>query len=164
MNIYELNYQFKQIALMAEDPDVTADEIAEQLEALKGNLEEFADNAVKMIANLKADVTALKAEGERLMGKRRMKEARIASLEVALKQALELAGVRKIHAGTFDVSIARNGGKAPVVLTAELDQLPDEFFRTRREFDSEALRKYIEETGDIAYGYIGERGESVRIR
>lgn len=164
MNIYELNYQFNQIALMADDPEVSNDDLLAALSEANSNLEEFVDNGAKTIANINGDIEGIKSEIDRLTARYRTLESRVAAIKVAMKQAMDLANTRKIKTGIFDVSIAKNGGKAPVILTCTPDQLPDGLVRIKREADNDKIRKYIEETGDVAYGYIGERGESLRIR
>ena len=70
----------------------------------------------------------------------------------------------RVETSRFRVSIARNGGKAPVYVTNNLSDLPEDCIRTERKPDNETIRSRLE-AGEVVPGCsIGERGTSLRIK
>ena len=55
--------------------------------------------------------------------------------------------------------------KIPVIVDVkDTSELPDDLVKITETPDLDAIRKYIEETGDLTYAHFGERGESLRIK
>ncbi len=167
MTLYELTAQFQQLAdalvRAAEDPELET-AIAAMLEDTAGNLEEKAEGYARVIRNFEAEAKMYREEEKRLAEKRKVCENSIERLKNNLQAAMAQTGMRKFSSGVFSFAIVKNGGKAPIVEIPPAEELPEELTRVTIEPDKDAIRKYIEETGDLSYGSIGERGESLRIR
>ena len=112
------------------------------------------------------DIEGFKKAEESARAKRETLENTVKRLKNALFMAMKATGKLKFKTPLFGFSVAKNGGKDPIVINEGVtaEDLPEELVKKTLTIDKEALRKYIEETGDITYGYIGERGESLRIK
>lgn len=164
-NIYELTAELMKLqAMLLQADEENEAEIAEALQIADAELEGKAEGYAHVIRNIEADISALKAEEQRLNAKRKSAEKAVERLKNTLFQAMARTGKTKIKAGTFDLRIAQNGGALPIVVDVPVDELPDDLTKIKREPDKAALAEYIEATGDLSYAHFGERGASLRIK
>lgn len=164
MNLYELTESMLVVQELLESDEFDEETLADTLEAVEGEYEYKLENYCKVIKNLEADVEALKNEAKRLTDKKKSLENNIDRLKKAMFDSMKSTNTTKVKGSVFTIAIQKNGGKAPIIVDVPVSQLPDDLVRIKEEADSEAIRKYIEETGDITYAHIGERGESLRIK
>ena len=164
--LYELVHEYEEMERQLTEVGLAdvPEEILEEAQKVDFDFETKAENYAKMIRNLEADVYALKEEEERLKARRQTIEHNIGWLKLTLKEAMKATGKEKFTKGVFNFSIRKNGGKQPVVLDVDERELPDELVKITRKADNDAIRKYIEETGDVTYAHLGERGDNVSIR
>ena len=162
-NIYDLTGVYVDLQnQLLENPD---DEVISGiLETIDDEVEKKADGYAGIIANLTSDVEGIKAEEKRLKERRQALESNIDRLKENLFNTMKVTGKTKFKTNLFSFNIQKNGGAAPVVVTVDTSKLPDDLVIITEKPDLKALAKYIEETGDVSYGYIGERGESLRIK
>ena len=163
MTLYELTAQYQMLAEALMNGDDTG-LVEELFEETNSDIEEKAEGYARIIRNFEAEAAALKAEEKRLADKRKVCENSIDRLKNNLQFAMTCTGKTKFKSGIFSFTIAKNGGKAPLQGIPDVSELPKELQRITIEPDKEAIRKYIEETGDLSYGFLGDRGESLRIR
>lgn len=165
MNLYELTSQFLQLQQMLEDPDIETQVINDTMEAIEMDLEDKADNYARVIKNMEASVSAIKAEQEVLQQKKNLLELGIKKLKSNLQESMTATGKTKFKTALFSFAIQKNGGKAPVILDVkDTSELPDELVRIKEEADLDAIRILIEKEGSCKYAHLGERGESLRIK
>ena len=164
MNLYEITGNLLALQNLMESDELDAETLADTLEAVEGEYEIKLENYCKVIKNLEADITAIKNEVTRLSYNRKSLEKNIDILKAAMFDSMKSTGTNKVKGQIFTLSIQKNGGKAPVVVDVKTADLPDELVRIKEEADIEAIRSYIEETGDLTYAHFGERGESLRIK
>ncbi len=161
MNLYELTavYQRLQDQIEAgEDYDGILAVIGDELEAK-------ADGYARVIRNMEAEAKALKDEEKRLAEKRKVCESAVERLKQNLFESMKATGKEKFKTDLFTFSIQKNGGKIPVIVDVkDTADLPDDLVKITEAPDLDAIRKYIEETGDLTYAHFGERGESLRIK
>ena len=162
-NIYELTGAYKILEnAIALNPD--EEELKEELAKINDDIEVKADNYAKIIKNIEGDVNAIDAELKRLNSAKASKMNTVKRLKENLMVAMVETGKTKFKTKLFGFGVQKNGGKAPIELTVTPEELPEELRRVRYEADSDAIRKYIEETGDISYAVIKERGVHLSIR
>lgn len=159
MNIFEISAEYMRLQTALEN----GEDVAEALVEIKDKLEVKADNYARVIRNLEAENKARRDEIQRQRDRITTNENSIEWLKGNLETAMRLEDKLKFKTDLFSFGIAKNGGKAPLVLDVEPSELPEDLLKPR-EPDKEAIRKYIEETGDVSYGHFEERGESLRIR
>ena len=168
MNLYELTNDFLQLQQMLEDPEVDADVINDTMEAIEGAIEVKADGYAMIIRNMEGNVTAIKAEMERLQAKKNLLENSIKRLKDNLQQAMILTGKTKFKTDLFSFGIQKNGGALPVIVDVDTAALPDECVIVTEKPDLKALAAFLQdpELKDLYgnYAHFGERGESLRIK
>ena len=164
MNLYEITGNLLALQNIMESDELDDETLVDTLEAVEGEYEIKLENYCKVIKNLEADITAIKNESTRLNDKRKSLEKNIDRLKAAMFESMKTTGTSKVKGQIFTLSIQKNGGKAPVIVDVDTAELPDELVRIKEEADIEAIRTYIEETGDLTYAHFGERGESLRIK
>lgn len=163
MNLYDITGQYKLLetaCLLNEDDKALEFELAK----IEGDLIEKADNYAKIIKNLEAEKDGYEKEAKRLADRAAVIGNNIKSLKANLLWSMKETGKDKIKTNLFSISVAKNGGKAPLVVDVPAEELPTELQKITIDADKDALRKYIEETGDFSYGHIADRGEHVSIR
>lgn len=167
MNLYELTDQFLQLQQMLEDPEVDAQVLADTMEAVEGELEVKAEGYGMIIRNFEGNVSAIKAELDRLTALKNIYEGSIKRLKDNLQASMIATGKRKIETDLFKFSIQKNGGALPVIVDVSTDNLPDECVIISEKPDLKALASYLQGVNKDYYSkfaHFGERGESLRIK
>lgn len=163
-SLYNLTADYMEVLDMAQDPDIEPQVIADTLEGIDGEIELKAENTTIIMKELEAEVSKLKAEEQRLYNRRKSIENNIEDMKKQIYNAMKLTGKTKFKTTLFNFSIAKNGGKIPVIVDADCSEMPDDFVIISKKPNVEALREYIEKHGTCAYAHYGERGEGLRIR
>lgn len=160
MNLYELTTVYQQLQEQIE----SGEPLDGVLETINDELESKADGYARVIRNMEGDIEAFKTEEKRLAEKRRSLESAVDRLKQNLFEAMKTTGKTKFKTDLFSFAIQKNGGSIPVIVDVPTEKLPDDLVIVSEKPDLKAIQKYIEETGDITYAHLGERGESLRIK
>ncbi len=122
------------------------------------------DNSAALISEWLNRAAMRKSEAKRMNALAQTDENNAKNLKEHLKYILQKIGRSKVETPRFRVSVARNGGLAPLFVRARVDELPVELTRTEIMVDNDAIRKKLE-AGEHVYGCeLGERGTSLRIK
>ena len=165
MRLYELTADLLALQEMLED-NVEEQVLLDTLEGVQGEYEIKLESYCKVIKNLEADMDALKNEVKRLTDKRKVLENNVDRLKKAMFDSMKATETANVKAGVFKVSIQRNGGKLPVIITDNVDttKLPDNLVVVTRKPSIDSIRELLE-AGEVIEGFkLGERGESIRIK
>jgi tRNA U34 5-carboxymethylaminomethyl modifying enzyme MnmG/GidA len=151
---------------MIHDPQQTDDAIAKYLECFKDTIAERnqkLDNYSALIKELEARAEARKVEAKRLSDRASVDLNKVKSLKANLQRFFEYHEVRTIETNRYRLSLAKNGGKAPLILdNVTPSELPDKF--TYKEVDKVAVREALESGEVLDFARLGERGQSLRIK
>ena len=166
MTLYEITGEAANLQAAFDNAE-TPEEMETALDAYMGIMDDFAgkaENYVKLMRNTDAEAKALRDEEKRLAGRRKACENLSARLKENLRQNMDFAGIKSMTAGVFKLAIQKNGGRAPVVIEDEA-KIPEEFWDITRTLNKSRLYEAMAVDGEIIDGaYIGEPGESLRIR
>lgn len=161
------------------DGDVTDEQVAEAVEKwfseIESNQNAKVNNYCKLIASLDYFSDIREAEGKRLEleSKKFIKSSKVLqnrtqSLKDRLKWYMQVNNIPKISTDLYTVSVASNGGKAPLIYPESWDEdpasAPERFHRKIIKLDVENLRNALSEGEDVEGCKIGERGTNLRIR
>lgn len=160
MNLYELTGDYCRL----QEALINGEELDDQLVLIEDELENKADAYAKIMRNNAAMIDGIKAEKDRLSKRQKQLESANEWLKTTLYSVMKETGKTKFKTDLFSFAIQKNGGKAPIVVDVETKFLPDNLVKIEEKPDLEALRKYIEETGDCTFAHISEVGESLRIK
>jgi len=161
MTLYDLTADYLELQEMMED-DISDDALLDSMESIEGLYEDKIDGYAAVIRTLEAEATAYKEEADRMAGKAKVICNNINRMKKAMYESMLQTGIRKVKGKRFTVSVQKNGGKAPFVLTWDNpDTLPDNL--VERKPNIEAIREFTEKNGET-YGYFAERGESLWIK
>lgn len=157
--LYELTNEYKALLLMAEDPEVDPQTIADTMEALDGELEVKAESYVVIIKELSAEADKFRAEIDRLTKRKESLESRVAQLKGRLLESMKETGRDKLPTEHFKLSIAKNGGIQPLKITGSV---PKEFCKL--EPDNKKIRESLLLGEELDFAHLEERGEHLSIR
>lgn len=164
MKLYELTEQWDAVFNMMEDGETDEQVIFDTLESIEGEIEDKADNYAKMIWNLQASVDVLKAEEERLYQRRKSTENHIQRLKDNLQANLEFIGKTKFKTDLFSFSVAKNGGKQPLSITDNLDEIPGKYLIPQPpKVNNDAVRELLKEK-TVDWAHLEPYGRHLNIR
>lgn len=140
--------------------------INQWLEALGEERDAKLDNYSALIVELQARAEVRKAEAKRLMELVAADENRAKLLKERLKLFFETHGLKSVETSRYKLNLAKNGGKAPLILdeSVPMTQLPEQFQRVSIEADTKAIREALEAGQELPFAHLGDRGSSLRIK
>lgn len=164
MRLYELAEQYEILQDMMYDPDVDEQIVRDTMEALWGEIEDKADGYAKIILDMKYDMEALQAEERRLQARRQNLDARQKWLKENLMANMEAIGKTKIKTALFTVSIQKNGGKEPLIIDGNIDDIPGKFLIPQPPVvNNDAVRELLAEK-QVDWAHLEPRGVHLGIR
>lgn len=172
MKLYEIAADYRRLQDQLDSagtPEEMRQTLIDTLESVSGDFEDKAENIAALIAEYKATIEACRAEITRLTGTATRAENAIESLKRYLMMEMKYTGQSKVKAGTWTVTIAKNGGKAPIVWKIDLgeldlESLPEKYVKRTAAINSATVRETLEAGGFLSFAELGERGESLRIK
>lgn len=164
MRLYEITEQWDTVFNMMEDGETDEQVIFDTLEAIEGEIEYKADNYAKIIRNLQASVDVLKTEEERLCQRRKSTENHIQRLKNILQANLEHIGKTKFKTDLFSFSVSKNGGKQPLSITENLDEIPGKYLIPQPpKVNNDAVRELLKDK-EVEWAHLEPYGRHLNIR
>ena len=166
MTLYALSIQFQTILEMAEDGEIDMDVVNGSLECVEADIEQKLDSYGVVINELSNDIEKIDKEIKRLTERKRTIDNNITRMKGAIKDAMEAIGKKKIKGDKFTWTIAKNGGKRPVVFKEGYNilSIPERFQDWTVKPDREKIREALESGEELDFATLGERGESLRLK
>lgn len=162
--LYELAEEWDTVAEMLYDSETDEQVILDTLESIEGEIEDKADNYAKLIRTIKADAEVLKEEEERLRNRRISLENRVQRLKDTLQANLEFIGKTKFKTALFSFSVSKNGGKQPLEITDNLDDIPGKFLIPQPPVvDKDKVRELLKEK-EVEWAVLKPYGTHLNIR
>ena len=147
--------------------DVTAPEVEQTLDAwfeqLSHERNEKLDNYAALISELEARAKARKDEARRLAERAKRDDQHAAYLKQRLRLFFQDHHLKTVETRRYRLTLQRSGGKMPVVLHTDPEQLPTEFQRWKVSADLDAIRTALEDGTDLGFAELGERSHFLRI-
>lgn len=147
--------------------DVTDPEVEATIDAWFDDLTEERDvkldNYAALIRELEARAEARREEARRLTDRARRDEDQAKYLKNRLILFFQQHGMKSVETRRYRLTVARSGGRAPVVVHAEAEELPESFQRWKVSADLDAIREALERGETLTFAELGERGHYLRI-
>jgi hypothetical protein len=118
-----VRYQHE-LATLAESGDIPAEQIADTLEALEGDLQEKAVNVAAFTRNLDATASAVREAAKAMLARAERIEKRAESIRAYLLFNMQASGITKVESPWFTLAIRKN---PPSVVVDDDAQIPPEF-------------------------------------
>ena len=146
------------------DPRVEA-AITAWAEQLDSDLTGKADNYAALIREIEARALVREEEAKRLADRATVDRNVAIRLRDALKEAFQARRIKVMETARFKISVARNGGKAPLVIEnpsliplSYQSEIP-----ARLELNRELIRETLESGKAVPGCKLGERGTHLRM-
>lgn len=159
--LFELQNEFQELYNMMTDPDVDEEVLKDTLEAVMGEFEVKAEGCVYFMKRLEMERDKAKDVANDLLAKAKARDNALNRMKEMIQKTMESAQVTKVDAGAFTVSIQKNGGKLPLIITGEV---PDGCKRIILEDDKDLIRKRLETGEELDFAHLGERGSHIVIK
>ena len=122
--LFQLTRYQSELERLADSGDVPPEEIADTLEALEGDIKEKAVQVAAFTQNLDSSAEAIREAGLAMIARAERLERRAEGIRSYLLFHLQVAGITKIEAPWFVVSVRKN---PPAVVIEDEKQIPAEF-------------------------------------
>lgn len=164
MTIYELTDEYRQLLAWAEEEELDEQTLADTLEGLEGEIEVKADGYAKIITQLNADASGVKAEIDRLTLHLRSLEGNAKRMKNVLQYAMTAINKKKFKTQLFSFGIQKNPPKL-VIDKDSTDHAPADYIIIQAPiWNKEKLKEDLKAGKDVDGIAHLEQGESLRIR
>jgi hypothetical protein len=145
---------------------VVEEMIDKYLSELGDALNEKLDGYVTLVAEFSARAESRKKEADRLRTRAQVDQNNAERLKSRLKLYFERTGKTKVETARFTISLAKNGGKLPLIIAdgTQPEALPEQFRKVKLEIHTDEVRAALEAGEELAFARFGERGTSIRIK
>lgn len=162
MSLYEITGRLSVLRDMIESEAIGEEDAADTMEAILQEQEDGYESAVKWIRDIEAEIEAVKSEAEKLTEKRKVLENRKERVKQAIMRSMSASGQKKVKAGIFSIS-----WKNPVVKyvpSMDIEQMPPELLRVKKEFSATAAKEWAKAHGESPYFHeeLGKAGITIR--
>lgn len=167
--LFDISDELQELYARLEDlgGDVTAPEVEREIDAwfdaLTDERDEKLDNYAALVREMEARAEARREEARRLAERSRQDADRAKYLKQRLVDFFHQHGLKTVETRRYKLTVARSGGKPPVVLKVDPEALPQEFQRLRVDADLESIREALERGESLDFADLGERGFHLRI-
>lgn len=145
------------------DTEATLDAFFAETET---NLAGKVDAYCALISEMEARAEVRKAEAKRLADRAKADERTSDALRERLRFVWETRRLGKVETDRFTVSLAKNGGKAPLDIRCGVDELPA--WAVKREtvvtVDKDAIRSRLDAGEPLDFASLMERGTRINIK
>lgn len=162
MNLYEITGRLAYLRELIESEAISEEDAADTMEAILHEQEDGYENAVKWIRDLEAEIEAVKAEADKLAEKKKALEGRKERVKQAVMRSMSASGQKKVKAGIF--SISWKNPTVKYVPSVDIEQMPPELLRIKKEFSATAAKEWAKAHGESPYFHeeLGKAGITIR--
>lgn len=133
---------------------------------LDTNLTGKVDNYCALITEIEARAAVRKAEADRLYERAKVDENAAKALRERLRFVWELRELGKVQTSRYTVSLAKNGGKAPLDVRVGAEDLPAWAVKTETvvTVDKDAIRARLDAGEQLDFASLMQRGNRISIK
>jgi hypothetical protein len=143
------------------DP-VVSDYIDRLFSDLDSQLQSKVENYCRLIVEVQARSEARRRESERILARAKVDKRMADGLKERLQNALDFLRIKKVETARFRVSVAINGGMAPLVVHDHL--VPESLMKMEAKPDKNRIRELLESGAELDCAKLDDRGRHLSIR
>lgn len=166
--LFDISTDLEKLSELLDDCSDTEQQeaINNWLESIGNERDRKLDSYAALIAEIEARAEIRITEAKRLTELANSDKAKVRLLKERLKWFFALHNIRKVETARYKLSLAANGGKAPLVISDSIlaTELPEQFQRVTVEPNTAAIREALEAGEELDFARLGERGTSIRIK
>jgi prophage DNA circulation protein len=125
MKLYEIANEYRELLAMVEDGELSADDIADTLEAMDASFEHKARNCLMVMKELEAAAAGAKAEAERLSALASSRKTQAEKLKEYVAANMQSTNKDKMDLGIFALTLKK---AAKVVDVKDETKIPKAYF------------------------------------
>ena len=166
-SLYKLTGDYLELEDMLLDDEVDEQTVIDTLEGVKGEIEIKAEGYVKVLRSIESQAEAYEREAELFAKKAKTVKNRADSLKRALFNAMTEMDMPEIKTGLFKLKIVGNGGKQPLWVTEDINEIPEDFIRIKREADKDKIAEHLKtlpEGVEVPWAHLLPRGKHLSIK
>ena len=160
MKLYELTQNYLNLLDLLENPEIPKEVVESAIAEIQGNFEDKAENIVKLIKSIEADIKGYKEEETRLSTRRKTLENKVKGLKDYLEGSMIALNKKDIKGKIFTLAIKKN---PPSVVIDDFNILPMEYKKIEEKEDKKKIKESIDNGIEVPGARI-EQKESLRIR
>lgn len=162
--LYSLTSSMIELLNIAQDSDLDAETLQDTMEAMNGEYEEKLEGYAIIIKELEAEQAKFSSESKRLKEESDRIGKNIDRMKKCVFESMKAVGEKKVQTEHFKWSIAKNGGKLPLICDDDPSNVPAIFHKTTVTVDKDKIRAALDNGEKLDFACYGERGESVRLK
>jgi len=165
--LYELTGEYLALSDMLMDDEVDEQTVLDTLEGVKGEIEIKAEGYVKVLRSIEAQAETYAKEAEAFAKKAMTAKNRAESLKKALFTAMTEMDIPEIKTDLFKLKIVNNGGIQPLWVTEDINEIPEDFIRIKREADKGKIAEHLKslpEDVELPWAHLEPRGKHLSIK
>ncbi len=166
--LFDISTDLEKLSELLDDCDDTEQQevISNWLESIGNERDKKVDGYAALIAEIEARADIRLQEAKRLTELANSDKAKVKLLKERLKWFFALHNLKKLETARYKLSLAANGGRAPLVIRDYIlaTELPEHFQRVTVEPNTAAIREALEAGEELDFARLGERGTSIRIK
>lgn len=168
MRLYELTDQYIELQELynSVETDEELEQVLQRLLSVDEAVESKLASCWRILKNIQADVTAIKAEEDELRKRRVAAENRLTRLKEYTKSNMEAAGIQKFNPGVEKLWIQTNGGNPAVEVLLPAEELPEQFrilVPAHYEVDTKTIVETFKAGNELPAGVTCHRGTHLRV-
>ena len=156
--LYQITNEYLELLDLADEDDQA---FLDTLESITGELQDKAESYAVVISEINAGIEKFNTEIERLTARRDCMKRAVHGMKERIKEAMQAMDMAEIQTEHYKFKIQTNGGKLPIVFTADV---PDNYKRVVYEDDLDKIRAELEGGNSLPFAELGVRGKHLRIR
>ena len=160
--LYDISKRYQNLWELCLDDNVDLQTLENALQAVEGELEDKVANGIGLIQDLKFHADAMGDEVKRLSNRKKALDNKIAAIKNYYLEHLNKMGKSKVLTNRGTMSIAKAGGKLPLVIDNE-DLIPIDYKFIISQVDKDKLRQSLENGFSIAGAHLADRTNYLKI-
>lgn len=149
MHLYELTEQYRGLQNMIESGTMTMEDLEDTFEGLEGDLVAKGQNTLAVMANLKHQVAAYKAEVARMQARAKSLESNYDWLKNYLRDNMAACEIQKIESPVFSATLGKPGKMVQVEDEKKVPELYRELVPASWKIDKKSIARDLKAGIDV---------------